>query len=150
MPSSSAAPLWRRLAALGYDSLLLGGVIFVTAGFLIWLYGASGMPMAELNGVQHPPAWFSQWVIFPTMMLIILGFYNFFWRRGGQTLGMRAWRIHCERFDGRPLRFWQTLVRCAAGLATLGTGYLFVFINQHRQSLQDVLSQTRTVQIPKD
>lgn len=150
MPSSFAAPLWRRLAALGYDSLLLGGIIFVSAGFLNWLYSLSGMPMAELNGVQHPPTWFSQWVIFPVILLIILGFYNFFLRRGGQTLGMRAWRIRTERFDGRPVRLWQTALRCSAGLMTLGLGYLFIFMNAHRQSLQDILSQTRTVLIAKD
>lgn len=150
MPLSSAAPIWRRLAALGYDSLLLGSLIFVITGALIWLYGISDLPMAELNGVEHPPAWFSQLVIFPVMLLVTISFYHFFWRRGGQTLGMRAWRIRTERFDGRPMKLWQTVVRCSAGIITFGMGHLFALFNGHRQSLQDVLSQTRTVLLPKN
>src|SRR5690625_464537 len=103
MPTFPSAPLWRRLAALGYDILLLGAVMFVSVGLLVWLYQFTGLPMVELNGVAKPPAWFSAWVIRGVLLLLIVGFYGYFWRHGGQSLGMRAWRIRTERQDQRRL-----------------------------------------------
>src|SRR5699024_12646012 len=76
--SFPSAPLWRRLAALGYDILLLGAVMFVSVGLLVWLYQFTGLPMVELNGVAKPPAWFSAWVIRGVLLLLIVGFYGYF------------------------------------------------------------------------
>ena len=150
MPTFPSAPLWRRLAALGYDSLLLGAVMFVSVGLLVWLYQFTGLPMVELNGVAKPPAWFAEWVIRGVLLLLIVGFYGYFWRHGGQSLGMRAWRIRTERQDQRRLSWGQVLVRCAVGLGTFGIGFLLVPLSHKGQALQDMASNTRTVLIPKD
>lgn len=150
MSTLTSAPLWRRLAALGYDSLLLGAVMFVTVGLLVWLYQLSNLPMVELNGVEHPPAWFSAWVVRTILLLIIVGFYGYFWRHGGQSLGMRAWRIRTERPDARRLSWGQVLIRCAVGLGTFGIGFLLVPLSNKGQALQDIASNTRTVLIPKE
>lgn len=150
MPNLSPAPLWRRLAALGYDSLLLGAVMFVSVGLLVWLYQFTGLPMAELNGVAKPPAWFSEWVIRTVLLLIIIGFYGYFWRHGGQSLGMRAWRIRTQRQDQKQLTWTQALIRCAVGLGTFGAGFLLVPLTHKRQALQDMASNTHTVLLPKN
>ncbi len=150
MPTFPSAPLWRRLAALGYDSLLLGAVMFVSIGLLVWLYQFTGLPMMELNGVAKPPTWFSEWVIRGAMLCIILGFYGYFWRHGGQTLGMRAWRIRTERHDQRRLSWGQVAIRCIVGMASCGVGFIFVLLTHKGQALQDIFSNTRTVLLPKE
>lgn len=150
MPNLSPAPLWRRLAALGYDSLLLGAVMFVSVGLLVWLYQVANLPMVELNGVEHPPRWFSAWVIRTVLVLIIVGFYGYFWRHGGQTLGMRAWRIRTQRQDQLPLTWIQIFLRCAVGLGTFGLGFLLVPLTHKRQALQDIASNSHTVLLPKN
>lgn len=149
MSNHPTAPLWRRIAALGYDSLLIGAILFVSIGALLLIYQMTNLPMVEINDMERPPQWFSIWVLRPICFLLIVGFYALFWRKGGQTLGMRAWRIKAESLNQRPVTFWQALIRTSAGLLTIGVGFLFMFFNKNRASLQDIASQTRTVLVPK-
>ncbi len=146
------ASLARRLAALGYDALLLAALIFVTTGIVVPLYLHSGLPVAELNGVTKPPVWFSQGVLLPLLLLEIWAFYAWFWLHGGQTLGMKTWRIHVRRADGSALTLLDTLKRFGAGLVTwilLGAGYLLALVPPSRQTLHDRLSGTVTLTLPK-
>ncbi len=69
-----------RLAAFLYDGLLVLGLWFVLG--LIFVAANGGEQVG-----QHNP-------FLPSLMFIILFWFNaHFWRRGGQTLGMRAWRV---------------------------------------------------------
>ncbi len=141
------APLWRRLAAAVYDLLLLVALWFVVTGALVLLYGWSGLPMEEVNGVERPPQWFLRNVLFPLLLALTWAFYAWFWLRGGQTLGMRAWRIRVRDALGRPMRVSQTILRMVAGALSwllLGAGYLLVLVPPH-QSFHDRMSQTETV-----
>lgn len=106
-PAVLPAGLLRRLAAIVYDSLLLAGVL-IFASALAW-----GL-MAALLGSEaitlHNPLRGSPF--FQTYLLLIcFFFYGGFWVRGGQTLGMRAWRLQIKRPDGRGLRWQQALLR---------------------------------------
>ena len=42
------------------------------------------------------------------------------WRRGGQTLPMKAWKLRLVRRDGRPLDTLRAVVRYAMAAAALG------------------------------
>lgn len=150
-PSLPPAPLWRRLAAAGYDVMLLAALWMVVTGLVITIYGQSGLPMDETGGVSKPPAAFLRWGLFPLLMLASWGFFAWFWLHGGQTLGMRAWRICSRDWQHGPMRFSQTLLRFI--LATLswlllGLGYLMVLFPPY-QSLHDRLSKTQTVVLPR-
>ena len=87
MPQSPAyepAYLGRRLAAMLYDGLLLLAMWIVTC--LIWfpLYGAA-VSGPLLTGVLTAET---------------LAFYAYCWRRTGETLGMRAWRLRVVNTEG--------------------------------------------------
>jgi uncharacterized RDD family membrane protein YckC len=147
-----AASLIRRLAALGYDALLLIALIFITTGIIVPLYTHSGLPVTDINGVVKPPVWFAQGVLLPLLLLEIWGFYAWFWLHGGQTLGMNTWRIQVRRADGAPLTLKDTVKRFAAGLLSwllLGAGYLLALVPPQRQTLHDRLSRTVVVTLPK-
>ncbi len=100
------APLWRRLAAASYDGLLLLGLWMAVALIELIVRG-------HLLGVPASSVWL-QALFFG----VGLYFFGRSWTRGGQTLGMKAWRLQVRRLDGRPLRWPVAVVRYATMLAT--------------------------------
>lgn len=126
------ASLPRRLAALVYDTLLIAG-LFVGFTFIVVL--ARGMRPVEPE---------SGWLLFSLLAIGIL-FYAWFWTHGGQTLGMRAWKIRLVTRAGEPVRWSRAFARCAAAaLAALpaGCGYWWCLFDRDKLCWHDRLSAT--------
>ncbi len=95
--------LFRRLAAMSYDGLLLIAVLFVATG------AATAVTRGESISAGNP--------LFTTyLFLVCFVFFAWFWTHGGQTLGMRAWKIRLQRFDGSSITLWQSLLRFITGI----------------------------------
>ena len=80
------------------------------------------------------------------------GFFAGFWYWGGQTLGMRAWRMQVRRHDGAPLAAGQAALRLAAlllALAPAGIGLLWMLVDRDRLPWHDRLAGTRVIVLPK-
>jgi uncharacterized RDD family membrane protein YckC len=132
------APVTRRLAALAYDALLLLALLFVFTLLVILARGG--------RAVIPGTIWFEA-----SLVAIALGFCGAFWTRGGQTLGMRAWRIRVVSADGGPVTWRHALVRFFAGwLAALpaGLGIWWAWLDPQRRCWHDRLSGTRVVRVP--
>ena len=84
------ASLWRRLAAIVYDSLLMFAVLIVV--------GATTLPFTNGLGISRDNIIFK----FYTFGAIYV-FLGWFWTHGGQTLGMRAWKIKLLQRNGDPV-----------------------------------------------
>jgi uncharacterized RDD family membrane protein YckC len=83
--------LLRRLAAIVYDLLLLLAVWFMVTLIIV---------IVNRGAAINPGN-----VIYSLVLLIMgFGFFGWFWTHGGQTLGMRAWRIRIQSTDGTPIR----------------------------------------------
>jgi uncharacterized RDD family membrane protein YckC len=138
----AAAPpcgLIRRLAAIFYDSLLLGA---------LWM-GAT-FPLLILTHGEAVPAGDPAY----TLYLLLIGwvFFGWFWTRGGQTLGMRAWRIQVQTLDGLPIGWRAATFRYLAALLSwlcLGLGFLWQWVDHDRLTWHDRLSRTRLVVLAK-
>lgn len=82
-------------------------------------------------------------------LLALCGVYFIWqWLHGGQTLPMKTWRIRLVTHDGVPLTLRRAVCRyllALAGLALLGAGFLWAFIDRDRQFLHDRLAGTRIV-----
>lgn len=133
----------RRLAALAYDSLVVGGGLMIaTFPYLGLLYRTTG---AEAPDVGDP--------LFRIYLLaLLLGYTWLSWRKGGQTIGMKAWRLRAETLDGHILGHRQVLLRFFSGFPAIllfGLGYLWSFWSPQQQTLQEQLSYSRTVLLPK-
>lgn len=133
------APLWRRLAAAAYDALLLAALWMVLAVLDLVVRATLGLP--------HEPH-----VLRALLLLSGLGFFGWFWTHGGQTLGMRAWRLQVRRSDGAPLAWPTAVARYAfAWLAwlPLAAGVLWCAIDPRRRAWHDALSATEVVLLPR-
>lgn len=134
---SSAAGLGRRIAAMAYDWLLLGAVFFVGTLALVLLRG--GVAVA-------PGTW---WYTLGLGGIAFL-FYGWFWTHGGQTLGLRAWKLRVERWDGGTLSWRDAAARFAAAgtlLVPPALGLLWVSVDRDRAGWHDRLSRTRIVRV---
>jgi uncharacterized RDD family membrane protein YckC len=124
--------LLRRVAAMLYDSLLLAAVLFLATLCLL--------PFVP-GGVVEPGN-------IPYMLYLLLAAWLYFvwpWTHGGQTLGMRAWRLRLCRRDGSDVSLadatWRFAWACLSWLPC-GAGYLWAAFDPDRLALHDRLSGT--------
>ena len=128
-----------RLAAFIYDGLLVLGLWFVMG--IIFVAANGGEHVA-----QHNP-------FLPSAMFIVLFWFNLhFWRRGGQTLGMRAWRLRLINDNKGPLTLMQCLVRFLVAIGStlvFFLGYFWVWFDKEGLTWHDRYSNTRIIREPK-
>lgn len=94
----SPASLLRHLGAICYDTLLLFGALFM-ATLLV-------LPLTGGEAIESGNPLFSFYIFSGCFF-----FYGWFWTHGGQTLGMRAWKIRLQRCDGGNVTWRQALLR---------------------------------------
>lgn len=74
------------------------------------------------------------------------------WHRGGQTLGMRPWRLRVVGVDGKPTSYRALGLRYAVGSASLllaGLGFWWAWFDRDRLTWHDRVSGTRMLREPK-
>lgn len=85
-------------------------------------------------------------------LMLISGYYVISWRRGGQTIGMRAWQLTVRRTDGQSMTWpdsWRRLAAALTNLLLLNLGWLG-YLGTSQQSLTDHLSATRIERMAKN
>lgn len=140
-PTSDSQPgnagLIRRLAAMLYDSLLLAGVLFAFTLLLVLLRAG--------EAIEPGAAWFRL-----ALLALIVAFHGGFWVYGGQTLGMKAWRLRLVGSDGHRIgwpRAWLRLGAACLSILPFGLGYVWCLFDRKGLSWHDRLSGTRIVHI---
>jgi uncharacterized RDD family membrane protein YckC len=139
-PANEPAGLLPRLGALFYDSLLLLAVWFCATAILL--------PFTHGEALQAGNPLYTSY-----LFMVSFFFYGWFWVRGGQTLGLRAWRLRVQRPDGRPITWLQALLRFFTALlswAALGFGFWWILFDKRKRSWHDLYSETVTVRVPRD
>ena len=101
----------RRMLAVFYD---LWAVIAIVATVGYICQRATGGELIATAGHVHTAWWYQ-----PLQGLVLAAYFIVSWLRGGQTLGMRPWRLRLVRADGGPVRFAQAVVRLLAAAAPL-------------------------------
>ncbi|PCJ47345.1 MAG: hypothetical protein COA74_08500 [Gammaproteobacteria bacterium] len=132
----------RRLAALTYDSLVITALLFLSTGLvmLVVVVFMDETAITEQNILVENPLYFI-W-----LMLTWFYYYDWCWRRGGQTLGMKAWRLQLVALDGGIISHKNALIRFASGL--LGLANLTVLLHVSR-GWHDILSHSNVMVIDK-
>ncbi len=142
------APLWRKFAALVYDYLVLAAVSMGYGALALMvqikLFHKS-FDEGELGNLG--PAGFFGWA------LIIFLFYSYFWQRGGQTLGMRAWRLKILTKENTKPNWQHCLIRAIIAPISLFCGllgYFWQLMDSENLTLHDRFSSTKIVLLSKD
>lgn len=134
------AGLIRRVIALAYDCLLLLGVLFVYAIPVVIL-----RHLLEDDPMQRPPL-LAQMLILLGMWLVCSAYFVWCWRKGGQTLAMKSWRMRLQSTAGETLSWKQCWLRCIVAPLCIGAGgigLLWVLFHPRNMALQDILTGTR-------
>lgn len=145
------APLWRRLCAFGYDLLALIGLwFFITLIAVAINHGPVGAVIE--GGAVRVQNWAAQIALYAVLWLATGVYYTLSWRHGGQTLGMRPWRLRAERADGRGIGHglaWLRYLYVWLSLLPFGAGLLWCLVDRDRRALHDILADTRLALLPK-
>ena len=122
----------RRLACMFYDGLLLFSLLFV-GSFLILPF-TGGEAIASDN------------LLYPVLLFIAVYFYfTWQWIRGGQTLGMRAWRCQLVGEDTQSVNWLKASKRFFLSFISwliIGVGFVMVLFRQDNKALHDLYSGT--------
>lgn len=133
----SAKPgFFRYIAAIVYDLILVIAVLlFATAVFHYLNQGTVSL-----------------WSSLTVFRLYLLGvsfiFYGWFWTHGGQTLGLRAWKLRLvseEQFD---ISWKQAFIRYLTAWCSwlvLGLGILWRLWHKDKKTWQDLSSKSAIV-----
>ena len=133
-----APALARRFASGLYDLLLVFAIALLATFPFILLFGDS------------TSGW-RRYLLQAWVLAAIGAYFVTFWRRGGQTLPMKTWRIRLVRWDGGAVGFARAVHRyvlACLSFAALGAGFLWAFFDRDGQFLHDRLSGTAIVDAP--
>lgn len=125
--------LWRRIAAIVYDLLIVVALLMIATIAIILVRGGSAISPGSI--------WFQ--------MLLLSIWWLYFawsWAERGQTVGMRAWRLVLTTESGDGADWARASLRfVAAGLSTavVGLGFLWCLFDRDRRAWHDRLSRTR-------
>ena len=124
----------RRLASFIYDTFLLFGCSFIAT-----------MPLVIATDSEKTT---QGWPFTFYILIVCFLFLGYCWTHGGQTLGMKVWKIKVVQEDGSPMNWHSAFTRfiaALANLALLGIGYLWVFFDPKKQALHDRLSHSHLI-----
>ena len=133
-----SASLFRRLAAILYDSLLIIAMWLITTLLLVAFINDG----AALQGPL-----FQFGLYFEACL-----FYSYFWRLRGQTLGMQVWKIKLISPSLQTLSWQECFARLFFALVSvsmLGLGFIWMLFDPERLTWHDRASGTRVVLLRK-
>jgi uncharacterized RDD family membrane protein YckC len=152
------AGILRRLCALFYDTLLVIAVIFIAF---------QPLPLIDELVKVFP---FIQ--ILKSLYLLIVWFLSlgWFWTHGGQTVGMKAWRMKLLRENGERLAWPHAMIRFSVSngffllillligndlistkfalmiaVVAISVGFLWMVFDKQGRAWHDILSRTQLV-----
>lgn len=147
--TSSPRPLigW-RLLAMAYDAFPV---------LALWMLAAVPFVLADvaLSGdARHNIGPFStmQWLLWLACWCVTGAYAVLSWARGGQTLGMRPWRLRVLGADGQPAPASALRRRYAVGTLSLllgGLGFWWAWFDRDKLTWHDRYSGTRMIRSAK-
>lgn len=129
------AHLGWRLLAMTYDALPLIAILFFSSIALLAVHGGKPATPGTL------------WAFFTILVYwSIVGVYAVFsWRRGGQTMGMRPWRLLVVAKNGANASIKALCARYAIASLSGGLVLLWCLFDSQKRGLHDIATGTLMV-----
>lgn len=123
---------FRHTAIIVYDSLLLLALLFLATALVLPFNSGEAFTATQF--------------LFPCYLLFIsFIFYGWFWTHGGQTLGMKAWKVKLQTFNNQPLSWKHVSMRFFMAIlswAFFGLGFVWQLIDKKKFTWHDRFSKT--------
>ena len=141
-PGSTASPaklgFFRYMAAIFYDLILVIALFFFATAVLL--------PFNQGEAIQST-------FLFPLYLLCIsFIFYGWFWTHGGQTLGLRAWKLRLVSDEQTDISWKQAFIRyltaCCSWLV-FGLGFFWRIWQKDSKTWHDLSSNSAIIVINK-
>jgi uncharacterized RDD family membrane protein YckC len=135
LKSNSPCGLGRRVLVMAYDAVAVIALMMAVTAVLLFT------PLSRQTALKDP---------LPTILMLLTWFFylGLCWRRGGMTLGMRAWKVRLV-FNDATLPGWgRCLVRFIVSLisaAALGMGFFWCLIDAKRRSWHDLATGSQLI-----
>ena len=132
--------LLRRLAAIMYDALLIGALLFLATTPFIAIRG--GEPVEVGDNMLYRLV----------LAIVLYAYFVGYWTRPGRTLGMQSWGLQLQTPDGSKPSLATASVRFFAAIlswAPAGLGFLWQLWDKDKLTWHDRISGTRLVHYPK-
>jgi len=141
----NSAHLPRILGAIIYDTMIVFAIIFVAAQWF---------PLIPEQYQTHIALKLLKQIY---VLGIAFFYFGYSWRRGGQTIGMKAWRIRAQSArtgstEYIQLSWKQCLIRYLVAIVSwfpAGLGFIWTLFDSKHRSWHDMASSTRLVVLPK-
>lgn len=137
-PLPRSAHLGWRIAAVIYDLFPL---------LAIWM-ATGAVSIAVTGGTLDYHVWWYRLLL----LTVTAGYFMLSWRYGGQTIGMRAWRLHVVDGVGASPGWGACLLRFVVAqlsLAVFGLGFFWCLVDRERRGWHDLAAGTRLVRRPR-
>ncbi|MEO8010360.1 MAG: RDD family protein [Dokdonella sp.] len=144
MSDALPASLLLRFAALFYDLLVLIAVWMAIAALVLLAFDG------DVDVAAQPPLY--HWVLQTSLLSATAAYFIVSWMRGGQTIGMRAWRLRIVSTSGPRLPLARAALRFGVALVSLlaaGAGFLWCLVDPLGRSWHDLAADARMVREPK-
>jgi uncharacterized RDD family membrane protein YckC len=127
----------RLLASVFYDAMLLTAVLFF-ATLALLLIPEDYRNSSSLSDLAKV-AWY---------LLVSYIYFVGFWLKGGQTPGMKPWKITLVTMQGDPPKLKQVTLRFFTAIlswALAGMGFVWMIVDSNHYSLHDHLSGSKLI-----
>lgn len=149
------AGFFKRLAAIIYDTLVAVAVGMCAAlAMIVTLVLLFENGVLDKQGYENVSEVIQNSIFYASLiqvwvLLWVIGFFLWFWKHGGQTIGMRAWRLKLYSMNEKPVGYGRLLLRLVTAFGGLGT-LLTLLDYRSKLALQDRASQLEVLALTKE
>lgn len=146
---SPKAGFLRRMGAYFYDVFMVAALLMLATVLAIIIVAVSNqLGLVNLSTHTDIADYLANSAVFAAYLaLVIITFYGYFWCHGGQTLGMKAWRLRLQKRDGSNITFTQALIRMATSAFGLGN---IAALFKNSMAFQDLWAECEMVVLTKE
>ena len=111
---------------------------------------AGVVSVAVTGGALDPHRLGHKFLTQTLVLAVTAGYFVISWTRGGQTIGMRAWKLRLTMNDGSRMSLLIALLRfflACLSLVLLGAGFWWSLFDSRRRTLHDALASTRMTKV---
>lgn len=132
-PKQSNRPsLLRHLAVMFYDGLILLSILFFASFIAVVINDGQAINQGNLFFMFY-------------LIAVSFLFYGWFWTHGGQTVGMKAWKVYLISEQRHSISWQQAFLRFIAALfswLSFGLGWCWQWFDHNNKNWPDKFSNT--------